>query len=374
MQSEVASCVLLGSSQPQADAPPTNALPHAHATRWGASLPATETTLVASTRTSASARPQGRARIFGILGANSAAHLCGSGHERQLQRPGRHEHAWPTSAAPAGKHDAMHGWHTAAVDRGRRAPGWGGGGPDDMDDAGQVRDGSRLFALRALGRHPGPAAEHGIPSLSLSLSRVCVCVCVCVCVYVCVCVCVCVCVHSSVCLFLLGADCSACIVVSCSPSASDCAHACLSAQVVWGAEPSGKYDDTYYLPQSTCTEGRNYLLQLAYEKGVARGEQYIYFIYTEDDAELDEIIDFGLSQGVRTDEWRLNARFCCHMFASFACAPLPPLVCQRVCPCLSSPQRSRPFPGPIPHIRGLSSQIPTSRGLPLQWLRLPRAS
>ena len=210
--------------------------------------------------------------------------------------------------------------------------------------------------------------------LSLSLSLVCVCVCVYVCVCMCVCVCVCVCVHSSVCLFLLGADCSACIVVSCSPSASDCAHACLSAQVVWGAEPSGKYDDTYYLPQSTCTEGRNYLLQLAYEKGVARGEQYIYFIYTEDDAELDEIIDFGLSQGVRTDEWRLNARFCCHMFSSFACAPLPPLVCQRVCPCLSSPQRSRPFPGPIPHIRGLSSQIPTSRGLPLQWLRLPRAS
>ena len=25
----------------------------------------------------------------------------------------------------------------------------------------------------------------------------------------------------------------------------------------------------------------------------------MYFIYTEDDAELDEIIDFGLSQGVR---------------------------------------------------------------------------
>jgi hypothetical protein len=70
-------------------------------------------------------------------------------------------------------------------------------------------------------------------------------------------------------------------------------------QVVWGETPSGKYDDAYYLPNSTCTQGRNYLLQLAYSKGVARGEQYLYFIYTEDDAELDEIIDFGLSQGVR---------------------------------------------------------------------------
>jgi hypothetical protein len=51
-------------------------------------------------------------------------------------------------------------------------------------------------------------------------------------------------------------------------------------QVVWGAEPSGRYNDAYYLPRSTCTEGRNYLLQLAYEKGVARGEQVcVYILY-----------------------------------------------------------------------------------------------
>ena len=68
-------------------------------------------------------------------------------------------------------------------------------------------------------------------------------------------------------------------------------------QVVWGVEPSGVYEDTFYLPNSTCTEGRNYLLQRAYEKGEANGKQYLYFIYTEDDAELEEIIDFGLNQG-----------------------------------------------------------------------------
>ena len=68
-------------------------------------------------------------------------------------------------------------------------------------------------------------------------------------------------------------------------------------QVVWGVEPSGEHADTYYLPNSTCTEGRNYLLQHAFRKGLTRGEQYLYFIYTEDDAELDEIIDFGLGQG-----------------------------------------------------------------------------
>jgi len=51
-------------------------------------------------------------------------------------------------------------------------------------------------------------------------------------------------------------------------------------QVVWGSEPSGRYDDAYYLPRSTCTEGRNYLLQLAYEKGVARGEQVcVFYMY-----------------------------------------------------------------------------------------------
>ena len=66
-------------------------------------------------------------------------------------------------------------------------------------------------------------------------------------------------------------------------------------QVVWGAPPSGTYADTHFLPNSTCTEGRNFLLQLAFEKGVARGEQYLYFIYTEDDAELEEIIGHPLS-------------------------------------------------------------------------------
>jgi hypothetical protein len=37
---------------------------------------------------------------------------------------------------------------------------------------------------------------------------------------------------------------------------------------------------------------------------------YLYFIYTEDDAELDEIIDFGLSQGdpYRTFEAYLRYR------------------------------------------------------------------
>jgi len=32
---------------------------------------------------------------------------------------------------------------------------------------------------------------------------------------------------------------------------------------------------------------------------VEKGEAYLYYIYTEDDAELDEIQDFGLNQGVR---------------------------------------------------------------------------
>jgi len=39
-------------------------------------------------------------------------------------------------------------------------------------------------------------------------------------------------------------------------------------KVVWGKEPSPTSTDTYYLPRSTCTEGRNYLLQLAYAKGL----------------------------------------------------------------------------------------------------------
>lgn len=68
-------------------------------------------------------------------------------------------------------------------------------------------------------------------------------------------------------------------------------------QVVWGLEPSGNQEDAYFLPNSTCTEGRNFLLQQAFRKGLEQEEQYTYFIYTEDDAELDEIIDFGLSQG-----------------------------------------------------------------------------
>ena len=191
MQSEVASCVLLGSSQPQADAPPTNALSHAHATRWGASLPATETTLVASTRTSASARPQGRARIFGILGANSAAHLCGSGHETRrgscrgpggMSMPGRQALRLLVSMmlCTGGTQQLWTegGGLQAGAAAGRMI--WMMQGKYEMDlaflrsehsDAIQVR--RRSMASR----------------LSLSLSLVCVCVCV----YVCVCVCVCVC-------------------------------------------------------------------------------------------------------------------------------------------------------------------------------------
>ena len=74
-------------------------------------------------------------------------------------------------------------------------------------------------------------------------------------------------------------------------------------QVVWGVEPSGNQEDAYFLPNSTCTEGRNYLLQQAFRKGLEQEEQYTYFIYTEDDAELDEIIDFGLSQGNPYNKW-----------------------------------------------------------------------
>ncbi|EKX39272.1 hypothetical protein GUITHDRAFT_143674 [Guillardia theta CCMP2712] len=77
-------------------------------------------------------------------------------------------------------------------------------------------------------------------------------------------------------------------------------------QVVWGKGPKNHSKDAYYLPDSTCTEGRNFLLQMALLREEEEGIRYDYFIYTEDDAELEEILDFGHNVG---DPYRTFERY-----------------------------------------------------------------
>ena len=45
-------------------------------------------------------------------------------------------------------------------------------------------------------------------------------------------------------------------------------------------------------------QGRNYLLQHALAMEEALGRDYDYFVFTEDDAELEEILEFGLNTGL----------------------------------------------------------------------------
>ena len=63
-------------------------------------------------------------------------------------------------------------------------------------------------------------------------------------------------------------------------------------QVVWGKEPSEQSTDAFFLPNSTCTEGRNHLLQQALMLESATGKHFTYMIYTEDDSELEEVCVF----------------------------------------------------------------------------------
>ena len=65
-------------------------------------------------------------------------------------------------------------------------------------------------------------------------------------------------------------------------------------QVVWGKEPSEQSTDAFFLPNSTCTEGRNHLLQQALMLESATGKHFTYMIYTEDDSELEEVCVFVL--------------------------------------------------------------------------------
>jgi len=65
-------------------------------------------------------------------------------------------------------------------------------------------------------------------------------------------------------------------------------------QVVWGKEPSEQSTDAFFLPNSTCTEGRNHLLQQALMLESAMGKHFTYMIYTEDDSELEEVCVFVL--------------------------------------------------------------------------------
>lgn len=64
-------------------------------------------------------------------------------------------------------------------------------------------------------------------------------------------------------------------------------------QVLWGKEPSGQFLDTFHLPGSTCTEGRNHLLQQALMLEKAQGMSFSYMIFTEDDSELEEVLTFS---------------------------------------------------------------------------------
>ncbi|KAJ1481778.1 hypothetical protein T484DRAFT_1806289, partial [Baffinella frigidus] len=67
-------------------------------------------------------------------------------------------------------------------------------------------------------------------------------------------------------------------------------------RVIWMMQGKKAMDLSFLRsPASDAIQGRNYLLQKAVALSAETGVVYEYYIYTEDDAELEEILDFGLN-------------------------------------------------------------------------------